>query len=987
MVFGFIQNITMLVVVAGIHAVMPHQRPVRLLQKRNTLCQALSGFLFGGAGIVVMTAPLEFAPAVFCDTASIILCAAGALAGPLGAAIAAGMCAAYRLGLGGAGVLVGVCVICEAAFFGSVYYCFRLRCPRLTHMTPLVGLGLLVHTVMLALLLWLPGGLSGEVLRRISLPVLLLYPAATMLACRVFFWFETLFGTVQALHASESTLRELVDNANSIMLRLDAGGRIVFANEYARKIFNYPDGELLGRNVIETIAPGQESFGHDPVGLLHAVHSDPDANCTNENEHILKDGSRVWINWTSKGLRDESGNITEVVCIGNDVTLRKQAQNALANSLKRLQAFFSSPLIGIVSTSPSQGWIEMNQKFCDILGYTEAELRTKSWADITPPEYALREKELQDRLLGGDVCFPLNYQRYCLRKDGGRVFLDVQTDRIKPLSGDREIYLSFVQDSTEQKRVMTALEESENKYRTLFEHMALGVFCQKIDGSISDVNAAALCIFNLTRDAFFSPLQNWRLIRDDGTDLPFEEFPSMVALRTARPVREVTAGIGNSSMSGHVWVSINAIPQFHAGEAVPFQVFVTLHDITSYRQTQEQLRQHELQVERLLAESQKARRALLSILEDDRAVHEALRESEELFRSVIETATDAVITVNLEGRILLWNRAAEIIFGYSPQEILGRSFGDLLPDSIREQHITNLFKAIDSGVLTLPSRFFEVPGLRKDGSEFFAEIAFGLIKKTDGVLITQIVRDITERKLMEVETMRTAQLASIGELAAGVAHEINNPIMGVINYAQIILNRMQKQGGDSALPQRIIKEGQRIADIVSSLLYFARDASEKPEPVSVATILEPSLALMQKLFQQSGIKMEICISDTVAPVMVRPQKIQQVFINVLSNALYALNQRFPDFNNDKQFKIYAEEILDAGGVFLRVVFHDRGCGIEKACLEKICNPFFTTKPFGKGTGLGLSISHTIMKEHGGRLLFESREGEYTKVMVDLPVEK
>ena len=122
-------------------------------------------------------------------------------------------------------------------------------------------------------------------------------------------------------------------------------------------------------------------------------------------------------------------------------------------------------------------------------------------------------------------------------------------------------------------------------------------------------------------------------------------------------------------------------------------------------------------------------------------------------------------------------------------------------------------------------------------------------------------------------------------------------------------------------------------------------------------------------------------------MLVRPQKIQQVFINILSNALYALNQKFPEFHEEKKFVIHGELVDDGAGEFVRIVFHDRGCGIDREGLEKICNPFFTTKPVGKGTGLGLSISHTIIDEHGGRLLFESRVGEYTKVMVDLPVEK
>jgi PAS domain S-box-containing protein len=432
---------------------------------------------------------------------------------------------------------------------------------------------------------------------------------------------------------------------------------------------------------------------------------------------------------------------------------------------------------------------------------------------------------------------------------------------------------------------------------------------------------------------------------------------------------------------------VNAIPEFHEGESAPFRAFLTLHDITEYQKAQKHLRQREQQVETLLAESQQARKALLSILEDDWQAQQALRESDELLRTVVATASDAIITIDGSGRIILWNRAAERIFGYSQAEIIGGNFSMLFPENIRELHLANLRNAIDPGVPALPSKFFEFPRLRKDGTEFCAEIAFGFIAKQDEILITEVVRDITERKLIEQEAMRSAQLASIGELAAGVAHEINNPIMGVINYAQIMLNKSLELGADTDLPERIIQEGNRIAVIVSNLLNFSRSVVEEITPVPLHSIFDPSLQLMWKSFQQSGVRTEVQLPECLPRVLVRPQKIQQVFINVLSNALYALNNRFPDFHEDKRIDIRAEEVREPGGDYVRIDFHDCGCGIEQEYLEKICNPFFTTKPAGHGTGLGLSICHNIIKEHGGRLLFESRAGEFTRVMVDLPAER
>ena len=233
--------------------------------------------------------------------------------------------------------------------------------------------------------------------------------------------------------------------------------------------------------------------------------------------------------------------------------------------------------------------------------------------------------------------------------------------------------------------------------------------------------------------------------------------------------------------------------------------------------------------------------------------------------------------------------------------------------------------------------------------------------------------------------MRASHLASIGELASGVAHEINNPINGIINYAEILKDQFNEMGEDAEIPTRIIREGDRIAAIVKNLLSFARDRKEEYSPASIRDIIADSLALAEKQINKDGIKLKVDIPDDLPKVKARSQEIQQVFLNILSNARYALNRRFPEFHEDKILEIKGETIEIEDRNYIRTTFYDQGMGISASEMDKIFDPFFSTKPKGEGTGLGLSISHGIIKAHGGRLLFESVEGEYTKVMVDLPV--
>ncbi|MEW6602952.1 MAG: ATP-binding protein, partial [Nitrospirota bacterium] len=253
---------------------------------------------------------------------------------------------------------------------------------------------------------------------------------------------------------------------------------------------------------------------------------------------------------------------------------------------------------------------------------------------------------------------------------------------------------------------------------------------------------------------------------------------------------------------------------------------------------------------------------------------------------------------------------------------------------------------------------------------------------------TELLREeITDRRTAEAEAIRSGQLAALGELAAGVAHEINNPINGIINYAQMLLNR---SGGDSMerdIASRIIKESDRIADIVKNLLLFAREGREEKYPLKIHDIISEALSLTGAQLNNDGIKLQTDIPDDLPRIIAQRQQLEQVFLNVISNARYALNQKYPGTHENKILEIRCQKIMIAKKPYVRIVFFDRGPGIPSALLDKVVDPFYSTKPSSVGTGLGLSISHSIIKNHRGKLFIESTEGEYTKITIDLPAEE
>ena len=235
----------------------------------------------------------------------------------------------------------------------------------------------------------------------------------------------------------------------------------------------------------------------------------------------------------------------------------------------------------------------------------------------------------------------------------------------------------------------------------------------------------------------------------------------------------------------------------------------------------------------------------------------------------------------------------------------------------------------------------------------------------------------------EAQMTQSQRLESIGMLASGVAHELNNPIGIVMSLAQLIL----EDGGSTPESQgfaAIIKaESERMAGLVRNLLSFSRHNNESPHPADVRELIDKTLALMRATFRRDRIEVITEVPEGLPKIRCRGPQIQQVLMNLLTNAQDALNTRFPDASPDKMIRITVRSHERTGETWIRLTVEDRGIGVPPEVTNYLFDPFFTTKGEDKGTGLGLSISHGIMKEHGGRICFESRHGAGTRFHLDL----
>ncbi|MEE8594115.1 MAG: ATP-binding protein, partial [Candidatus Bipolaricaulota bacterium] len=242
-----------------------------------------------------------------------------------------------------------------------------------------------------------------------------------------------------------------------------------------------------------------------------------------------------------------------------------------------------------------------------------------------------------------------------------------------------------------------------------------------------------------------------------------------------------------------------------------------------------------------------------------------------------------------------------------------------------------------------------------------------------------------EKSVMEAQLRQQQKLESIGTLASGVAHEINNPLMGIINYAELIEDEIENESV-KAYTAGIIKEGNRVATIVRNLLSFARQDKESHSPADLKDIIDSSMSLVSSTLRKDQITIEVDVPDDLPNVKCRSQQIQQVVINLLTNAHDALNVRYASYDENKLLRIIARSYKKEGVSWIRITVEDHGPGIPQEMIERIFDPFFTSKPRDEGTGLGLSVSFGIVREHKGVLLVESVPGEYTRFHIDLPAD-
>lgn len=369
--------------------------------------------------------------------------------------------------------------------------------------------------------------------------------------------------------------------------------------------------------------------------------------------------------------------------------------------------------------------------------------------------------------------------------------------------------------------------------------------------------------------------------------------------------------------------------------------------------------------------------AILRDLSERKQAEVILRESEEKLRLIFESVPEGIIVSDLDGKILDVNESVVHMHGYnSKEEIIGQSCFEFIPErnhAETKKDIKRFFKSGDTGVIQHTRTL-----VKKDGSEFPAAASVAILRDVDGQTkgFVAVTTDITEQQKMQEQLILTDKLASIGQLAAGIAHEINNPLTSVVGFSDLLLERDFPDDIRENL-EIINTDAKRIANVVKGLLISVRKQGTEKASEDINDIIQEVLQLRSYEQKVTNIKVETELAPDLPLAFVNGAQMGQVFMNLLVNA----EQAMLEANERGNLKIKTEKVGD----IIRITITDDGPGISPDDMKNLFSPFFTTKEVGKGTGLGLSICRGIITDHDGKIYAESELGKGASFIIELPI--
>lgn len=357
---------------------------------------------------------------------------------------------------------------------------------------------------------------------------------------------------------------------------------------------------------------------------------------------------------------------------------------------------------------------------------------------------------------------------------------------------------------------------------------------------------------------------------------------------------------------------------------------------------------------------------------------EALRASEERYAAILQNATDGIVTINDQGTVQSFNPAAEQIFGYTAEEVIGRNVMLLVPEPDRSKHDSYIGQYLETNKATIIGIGRDVSGQRKDGSIVKLHLGIGEVRQGNHLFFIGTLHDLTERNRYEEQLRRAQRLNALGQLAGGIAHDFNNLLLPIITITEVTKDDLPPDGPLSANLDKVLTAAKRATNLVEQILTFSQRKPVALRPIDIRKVVDEALALISTTMS-SVIEIRVHFEEELDKVLADGTQIHEIILNLVSNAAHAIgrNPGVIEISLRQTDNLESDDprrIKLSPGTYVKLRVSDTGCGMDEETAAKIFDPFFTTKPPDAGSGMGLSAVYGIVTGHGGAIAVSSRLG-------------
>ena len=771
----------------------------------------------------------------------------------------------------------------------------------------------------------------------------------------------------EALRRSEERFRSVFEaDLVGILLTTPEKG-LITCNDRLCEIMGYTREELAELTWEELthpddIAKNLETFNRAMAGEIDSYSMD--------KRYIRKDGEVIHTHISVRFMRKPDGSPDYVISFQQDITERVKAE-------EQIRHIFDLGLVGVSFTNPEKQWINFNDRLCEILGYSRQELKGRCWEDLTHPDDLENHVEHFKKSMSGEI-EGFSHDKRFIRKDGEIVHASLSARCVRKEDGSPDYFVGLIHDITERVK-------AEEQVRHIFELGMVGIAISTPDRGLILINDKFCDILGYSREE----LKNLKW-----TDFTHpDDLQDQLVINKRMLAGEIDSYtldkryIRKDGKIIHISISVRCVRK--ADGNVDYSIAL-VHDISKRVNALEALEKARDELELRVYERT---RQLESEVEERRRTEQVLREQEERFRRVLDTALAGIITINENGIIQSANSISEKTFGYKPGGLIGKNVKILMPEPDSAKHDGYLSAYRETGKAQIIGQGREVLGQRKDGTVFPISLAVSELQLGDQRLFTGIVQDITDFKRTQADIMVAKVQADSAnkaksEFLASMSHELRTPLNAIIGFSDTMVKEMFGPIDNEKYLDYLTDihaSGRHLLELINDILDVSAIEAGKvelhEEHLNIQELSEQSLRLVRPRAENQGVLLDMQECNGLPALYADERRVKQILINLLTNAV-----KFTPGGKHVALAAY----LDGDG-FLVFEVRDEGIGMDADDLEKALSPFgqvdsSLARRF-EGSGLGLPLTKSLVELHGGKLSIDSRKGEGTRVQIRFPEER